>query len=72
MNDRNKWFTYLIIILLGGIFGYIFGARSKNSEIWGCIGVSTGFVIDVIIWYIYHRERFKNPLETKSNKDDDK
>ena len=72
MNDRNKWVTYIVIILLGGVLGYIFGARSKKAEIWGCIGVSMGFVIDLVIWYIYQRERFKNPLEIKSDKDDGK
>jgi hypothetical protein len=69
MNDKNKLITYIVIILLGGIVGYILGSRHKNAEIWGCIGVSAGFVIDLVIWCIYHNERFKNPLMVDSEDD---
>ena len=63
MVDTNKWISYLAVILVGGIFGYIFGSRRKNAELWACVGVIVGFVIDLIIWYIRRREKFKNPLE---------
>ena len=72
MVDRNKWITYIAVILVGGIFGYIFGSRRKNAELWACVGVIVGFVIDLIIWYIRRRERFKNPLEQADSEDGDK
>ena len=72
MVDRNKWITYIAVILVGGIFGYIFGSRRKNAELWACVGVIVGFVIDLIIWYIRRRERFKNPLEQADPEDGDK
>ncbi len=72
MVDRNKWITYIAVILVGGIFGYILGSRRKNAELWACVGVIVGFVIDLIIWYIRHRERFKNPLGQADSEDNDK
>ena len=63
MSDKNKWITYLAIILVGGIFGYIFGSRRKNAEIWACVGVTVGFLVDLIIWYITRQESYKNLLE---------
>lgn len=56
------WITYIAIILVSGIFGYLFGLRRKNPEIWACAGVATGFVIDLIIWYINRQESYKNLL----------
>lgn len=69
MNNKNKWITYIAIILVGGIFGYILGARHKNAEIWACAGVVIGFVIDLGIWYIQRREQYKNPLESSDPED---
>ena len=63
MSDKNKWITYLAIILVGGIFGYILGSRRKNAEIWACVGVTVGFLVDLIIWYITRQESYKNLLE---------
>ena len=72
MSDKNKRITYIVIILVGGIFGYIFGSRRKNAEIWACIGVTVGFVIDLVIWYTHRREGFKNLLEKVDSEDSDK
>ncbi len=70
MNNKNKWITYIIIILVGGIFGYLFGLRRKNAEIWACVGVIFGFIIDFIFWYIGQKERFENPLSKEEDDDD--
>jgi hypothetical protein len=63
MDNRNKWITYLAVILVGGIFGYILGAQRKNVELWACAGVAIGFFVDLIIWYTQHREKYRNLLE---------
>jgi len=63
MDNRNKWITYLAVILVGGIFGYILGARHKNGELWACAGVAIGFFVNLVIWYTQRREKYRNPLQ---------
>lgn len=63
MSDDNKWVTFIAVILVFGIFGYIFGLRRKNAEIWACVGVIIGFIIDLIIWFVKRQESYKNLLD---------
>ncbi len=53
--------------MVGGIFGYLFGLRRKNAEIWACLGVIVGFVLDFIFWYIGQKERFENHLDKEED-----
>ena len=67
MDNRTKWLIFIAIILVGGIFGYLFGSRQHNPELWACVGLALGFLIDLLIWYLLRKEHYKNPFE----KDDD-
>ena len=63
MYNRKKCVAFIIIILLGGIFGYLFGSRRHNPEIWASVGLALGFIIDLLIWYILRRAKSTgNPL----------
>ncbi len=52
MSDNNKWVTYIAVILVFGIFGYILGLRRKNAEIWACVGVIIGFIMFICILFL--------------------
>ena len=69
MDEKNKWLVFLIVIIVGGIFGYLLGLRRKNPELWACGGVIIGFFVDIGIWYRQRREHYKSHLREPDSND---
>ena len=66
MDNRTKWITFLTIVCVGGVLGYVFGAGRHKSELFASVGVALGFVVCLGIWLILRREHYRDPLHNEN------